>query len=218
MLDGGPRVLALDMLAAILDALAVLLPVECAGCGAPDRSVCDDCRASLEGEPIESRTPGGLLVRSAVAYEGVARNLVLALKEGSRTDAARPLAKRLAPLLAPASTLVAVPPSPSAWQARGYDPVRLLARRPTLRALRVARETADQKGLGVDERAANRAGYLQPTRSLDALRVVVVDDVMTTGATIDEAARAIRSAGGEVDHAVTFAATPRLFGTPRRSG
>lgn len=205
------------MHSALLDALAVLLPVDCAGCGAPNRSVCAACLGALEGKPIESRTPGGLLVLSACAYEGVTRNLVLALKESNRTDAARPLAGALAPLLATASTLVLVPPSPAAWRRRGYDPVRLLVRRPTMRALRVARATADQKTLGVDERAVNRAGSLEPTRSLAGLRVVVVDDVMTTGATLDEAARAIRSAGGEVDHAVTFAATPRLFETPRRS-
>lgn len=205
------------MRSAILDALAVLLPVECAGCGAPDRSVCAACLDGLDGDPLESRTPRGLVVRSAVPYEGTARNLVLALKEGNRTDVARPLARRLAPLLGAASTLVAVPPSPAAWRRRGYDPVRLLVRRPTVAALRVARATADQKTLGVDERAANRAGSLQPTRSLAGLRIVLVDDVMTTGATIDEAARAVRSAGGEVDHAVTFAATPLLFGTPRRS-
>ena len=68
-----------------------------------------------------------------------------------------------------------------------------------------------QKSLGVDERAANRAGALRERWSLAGLRVAIVDDVVTTGATLDEAARAIRAAGGEVDHAVTLAATPRYF-------
>lgn len=196
---------------AILDALAVLLPVDCAGCGAADRAVCAACLVTLDAPPVESRTPRGLLVRSAVRYEGVARSLILALKEHDRTDVARTLARHLAPLLPAALPLVAVPPSVAAWRRRGYDPVRLLVRRPTLRVLRVARATGVQKALGVDERAANRAGSLRATRTLEGLRVAIVDDIVTTGATVDEAVRAIQSAGGEVDHAVTLAATPRYF-------
>ena len=203
---------------AILDALAVLLPVDCAGCGAADRAVCPSCAAALASAPIESRTPRGLPVRSAVRYEGTARALILALKEHNRTDVAKPLAQRLAPLLPPALPLVAVPPSPAAWRQRGYDPVRLLVRRPTLRVLRVARATEVQKSLSVDERAANRTGFLRATRSLAGLRLVIVDDVVTTGATLDEAVRAIQSAGGEVDHAVTLAATPLKFERRTRTG
>lgn len=200
---------------AILDALAVLLPVDCAGCGIADRAVCAACLAELDGEVISSRTPAGLSVRSLVSYEGTARALLLALKENDRTDVARPLARRLAPLLSPALPLVAVPPSPAAWRRRGYDPVRLLVRRPTLRVLRVVRETSAQKSLGVDARAANRAGLLRATRSLLGVRVAIVDDVVTTGATLDEAARAIQSAGGVVEQAVTLAATPRHFESSR---
>lgn len=200
---------------AALDALAVLLPIDCAGCGAPDRSLCTDCRAALSHETIESTTPGGLVVRSALPYEAVARQLVLALKEHNRTDVAAPLAAHLAPLLPTALTLVAVPSSPTALARRGYDPVRLLVRRPVVRVLEVARDSVAQKSLGVDERAANRAGSLRARWSLAGLRVAIVDDVVTTGVTLDEAARAIRAAGGEVDAAVTLAATPRYFGRSR---
>ena len=197
---------------ALLDALAVLFPVDCAGCGAADRAVCDACRASLAQPVIHSRTPGGLLVRSAVRYEGTARALLLALKENDRTDVAKTLASLVAPLVDPALTLVAVPPSPAAWRRRGYDPVRILVRGRTLRALEVSRETSAQKRLGETERAHNRAGFLRATRSLAGLRLAIADDVMTTGSTLDEAARAIRTAGGEAVEAVTFAATPRYFG------
>jgi predicted amidophosphoribosyltransferase len=197
---------------ALLDALAVLLPVDCAGCGAPDRSVCEACRAALLQPVIHSRTPGGLPVRSALRYEGTARALLLALKEHNRTDAARALTGHLAPLLDPALTLVALPPSPTAWRRRGYDPVRLLLRRPSLRALAVTREGSTQKSLGERDRAANRLGALQATRRLDGLRVAIVDDVVTTGATLDEAVRAIRASGGDPVEAVTLAATPRHFG------
>ncbi len=196
----------------MLDALAVLFPVDCAGCGAADRSVCDRCAVSLQQPVIHSRTPGGVCVRSAVRYEDSARALLLALKEDNRTDAARTLRRHLTPLLDPALTLVAVPPSRQALRRRGYDPVRLLFPVAGAHVLEVTRETSAQKSLGEDERARNRAGSLRATRSLAGLRLAIADDVMTTGSTLDEAARAIRAAGGEVVEAVTLAATPRYFG------
>lgn len=199
------------MHSALLDALAVLLPVECAGCGAADRSVCAACRAALAQPVIHSRTPGGLHVRSALRYEGSARRLILGLKEGGRTDAVRTLRAHLTPLINPACVLVPVPSSRAALRRRGYDPVRLLAGRPLLRVLTVARDSAAQKLLGVDERARNRAGTLRATRPLAGRQCVILDDVVTTGSTIDEAARALRQAGATVTGAVTLAATPRYF-------
>ena len=195
---------------ALLDALAVLFPVDCAGCGAPDRSVCAVCLLALSGPVIETRTPGGLPVRSVLRYEGVPRTLLLALKDHNRTDVARALRKTLTPLLDPALTLVAIPPSRQAFRRRGYDPVRLLLPAST-RALRVTRATSVQKSLGEVERARNRAGSLRATGSLAGRRLAIADDIMTTGSTLDEAARAIRAAGGEVVGAITLAATPRYF-------
>jgi predicted amidophosphoribosyltransferase len=199
------------MLDAISDALAILLPVECAGCGTADRSVCAVCRASLVCEPTRT-TVGGLPVVCAVQYQGAARRMVLALKEHGRTDVVRVLGASIAPLLPKDSELAAVPSSRVALRRRGYDPVRLLVRAAGRRAVTVlcsAREGAVQKALGVDERAANREGALRATRSLGGRRFVIVDDVVTTGATVCEAARAIRAAGGQVDGVVAFAFTPR---------
>jgi len=204
----------------LLDALAVLFPVECAGCGSADRSVCAACRAAF-GPPVLSRV-GGLEVHSASRYEGVVRELVLALKEGGRTDAARAMGAAVAPLLEAASdrgtALAPIPSSRSAYRRRGYDPVGLLVRRAGFRpqaVLRPARATATQKSLDVHARAHNTAGSLVAAADLSGRRFTIVDDVVTTGSTLGEAARAIRAAGGEVDGAVTFAATPRYFGQPR---
>jgi len=206
----------------LLDALAVLFPVECAGCGSPDRSVCGNCRAAL-GPALETRLPNpglpDLRVASAARYEGVVRELVLALKEGGRTDAAAPLARAIAPLLGAASTvhgmdLVLVPSSRAARARRGFDPVGLLVRRAGYRVspvLRVVRSTAAQKTLDVVGRATNSAGSLEAMEYLSGRRLTLVDDVLTTGATLLEAARAVREAGGEVIGAVTLAATPRLY-------
>lgn len=203
------------MLSHIHDALAVLLPVDCAGCGAPDRAVCAACRAELSAQPpIETVLANGLVVHSAARYDGAVRQLILALKESGRTDAARPLTAAVTPLLGAASELALVPQSGEAFRRRGYDPVRLLVprhRRTRMPVLLVTRRTASQKSLDLEGRTDNRIGSMVATGDLRGRRFVIVDDVVTTGATLVEAARAIEAAGGTVDFSVTLAATPRRF-------
>jgi len=119
-------------------------------------------------------------------------------------------------------TLVPVPSSRAAIRKRGHDAIRRTARaaRPQISAsvrvvpaLEQARAVADQAELGVAERAANLSGALdvpaRRARSLGETPVVIVDDVMTTGATLVEAHRALRAAGAWVLGAAVLAATPR---------
>jgi ComF family protein len=206
---------------AILDALAVLLPVDCAGCGAPDRAVCARCRTRLIPELRIARI-GGLQVHTALRYEGLARQLILALKEEGRTDGSRSLAAPMRAAIRRAAEgadveFAPVPTSRAAWRRRGYDPVRLLLRRAGVRAARTLVHRGgptDQKSLGSAERAANRMGAFAATAPLRGRRFVLVDDVVTTGATLREAARAIRAAGGEVVGAAALADTPRMHPPP----
>ncbi len=206
---------------AALDALAVLWPVDCAGCGEPDRAVCAACRAGLAPVVVERRA-GGVRVWCSGAYAGVVRRVILALKEQGRTDAATGLApllaaavvaaRRAAPLGASDAVVVPVPSSRVALGRRGYDPVRLVCRRAGIRSHRLllpARRTGAQKRLGVADRAENVRGAFVAVRPLGGIRVLLVDDVMTTGATLEEAARAIRAAGGEVVGAATLAFTEK---------
>ncbi|MCU1411473.1 MAG: ComF family protein [Rhodoglobus sp.] len=205
---------------ALLDAWALVMPVECAGCEGPDRALCGGCSGSLVPLPTLRATPGGLPVVTALRYEGIVRRVILAFKEQQRTDAAAHLAPALAAaLLATADQpgpveLAPVPTSRAAYRRRGYDPVRLVLRKAGHRpagVLRVARRTTAQKSLSAAERAENLRGALVARGSLEGRRFTLVDDILTTGATLDEAARAISEAGGTVVGGATIAFTPRLI-------
>lgn len=217
-----PQTLVRAVIDATLDAWAVLMPVDCAGCGEPDRGLCSRCRARLTPEPAWHRLPDGTPAVSSLDYADIPRQVILAFKEQGRTDAGRTLAAPLkvaieTAVLATASTapeLVPVPTSRAAYRRRGYDPVALLLRRAGFTrasVLRRSRGTLQQKALDVESRSRNLAGSMRATRDLTGRHFIIVDDVMTTGATLTEAARALQDAGGEVIAAATVAHTARLF-------
>ncbi|HWM35312.1 MAG TPA: phosphoribosyltransferase family protein [Pseudolysinimonas sp.] len=207
---------------AVLDALAVVLPVDCAGCGRPDRGVCDDCRRGLEPEVVSRPVDPGLRVWSGLDYDGVAREVLLALKRDGRVAVARALGPALGAAVVAACPdpsgirIVAVPGTRAAFRRRGFDPVRVLLGRAGLGSWRVfspARPHRAQKLLTVGEREANLRGAFRVRRAVAGHRILLVDDVVTTGATLREAARALREAGAEVVAAAVVASTPRLYGS-----
>ncbi|RKT36373.1 putative amidophosphoribosyltransferase [Microbacterium sp. AG1240] len=201
---------------ALADALAFVLPVECAGCEAEDVALCGECLVALEPEP-QCREIDGVAVWSGVRFEGRAARVVRTLKEEGRTALARPLGAALGAALAAlpdGAAFVPVPTSTASMRRRGYRVPELLLRRagvPVHRALRIVRATGDQRALGIDDRRANVERSLIAT-GVEGRRVVVVDDVVTTGATLGEAVRALRAAGADVVGAATAAATPRRRG------
>lgn len=187
-------------------------------------------------------TPAGLAVPFAAgAYDGPLRALVNAHKERRAFALARPLGHVLAAVVAdllhavvpPAEpsgparvVLVPVPSRPSVVRARGHDPLLRLSRqaaarlrgdgRPAAvhRLLRPARAVRDQAGLDAVHRAANLEGSLRAVGRSGAPGpgLVVVDDVLTTGATAREAQRALELAGHVVLGIATVAATRRHSG------
>lgn len=218
--DAG-RMIASD---ALRDALAVLFPVSCAGCGTDDRALCLACSRELSPRLLARSVPVAgsreLPVVSGLEYGGAVRRIILALKEQGRTDVARALAvPLLAAVLEAARPSIAgvelalVPPGPASSRRRGFDPVSLLVRRAGLpapnRVLRGAHERASQKTLDLDARAKNLSGSLVARTDVAGRRFLLIDDVVTTGATLGEAARALRASGAIVIGAATLAVTLR---------
>ena len=207
----------------LADLLDLVLPRDCAGCGQPGRTLCGRCAGALTAPAFAHRptpAPAGLPPLTAVAaYDGVVRSLLLAHKERGRVALSRPLGRALAEAVRPHGSgvvLVPVPSAPAAVRARGHDHARrtacVAARRLGLRTAAVllqARAVDDQSGLGAAARAANLDGALRARRRLDGIEVVVVDDLVTTGATLAEAVRALRCAGAQVRGAAVVAATLR---------
>jgi predicted amidophosphoribosyltransferase len=195
------------------DALAVLLPVDCGGCGAPGRGLCAPCAQALRAVgAVSERTldAAGLPVLAAHEYDGPVARCLREYKDGGRLDLSRPLSGPLRRAVHAAwdragpgeraPLLVAVPSDPAARRRRGFDPIPRLLRAAGLPAARrgtldPVRRIADQARLSRDDRRANLAGALRAT-GVAGRRVILVDDVVTTGSTLEEAARAVAEGGG----------------------
>jgi ComF family protein len=190
---------------------------QCARCGeaeADRHPACARCR-----EPA----PAFAGARAAAAYEGPARTVALRFKHGDATGLARPMAARMARLapdwLGPDALLVPVPLHRLRLWRRGYNQAALLAQalaRATgadarLDALARTRATSLSAGMGRAERAANVEGAIACPHpgAVAGRRVVLIDDVIASGATIAACARALADAGAQQVRALAFARVVR---------
>lgn len=205
-----------DMHQAFREALGVLWPRVCAGCGAADRGVCGACAAAFAVTHVEHRH--GVRLAWAATYDGAARAVVLAAKEEGRGSATRLLAATLRRLVddvaaeEPRPLAVLVPASREGTRRRGFVPVRVLARAAGLRWIELEQVAEGQQKRRGREARLHRGALLVGRRDagrVDGVRVVVVDDVATTGATVREAVAAAREAGAHVVAAVVVARVPR---------
>jgi ComF family protein len=209
----------------VLRAVASLVaPPLCALCGGACEyrdSICRPCgRRVAELRPTRTELLGGLEVISAGPYEGVARELVAKLKFAARLTVAEVAAERMVRAWGATRTgwLVPVPAAPSRARARGYDTAYALARL-VQRATRarlcpdLRREDGPrQVGRPRSERVADppRIMRVNPGLPLPSDDLWLVDDVVTTGATLGACAEVLRAAGATRVRALTFARADAL--------
>jgi predicted amidophosphoribosyltransferase len=213
----------------------VVFPLRCAGCGRPGAAVCERCRDEIRlidpraacprcGAPLAGtvcaecagRAFAFSHARCAALLAGpVARAIVLYKDSGERRYAAllgALVAEAAGEWLAEADAIAPVPASRAAVVRRGYDHIgglahvlSLVSGVPVLEAL-CARSVLDQRTLGREERFRNRQGSFTCRSGISAPpRVILVDDVFTTGATLDAAAAALVALTGRAPRVVAVA-------------
>lgn len=216
--------------------LDLLLPRRCVVCALPGTTLCPRCTSSLPrlsgplcarcGAPVawpvercrecSGRRIAFASARAAVEYDAAVRRIVSAWKEHGLRGLA-PLAAAAVDELVPppaAQLITFVPPDGDRSLRRGHHPPEHLARElgrrwelPVAPLLGRTRPLAAQRGLPRDERRRNVRGAF--TAAAASGRIVLVDDVYTTGATVSAAATALRAAGATSVEVVTFARAVR---------
>ena len=207
--------------------LDLVLPLQCGGCGAPSTRWCAACASALavsadQPHVITPRIDPGVPVFALGRYAGPRRQAIVALKEHGRRDLAGPLSRVLAMgihrltrwgVLGEPLTVVPAPSRRSAARRRGGDPVRRVAtlavcaspRHGVAPVLRTTALVRDSVGLTSTARERNIAGRVRLTAVAPAGEVLLVDDVLTTGATAREAVRVLSAAGAAVSAVLTLA-------------
>jgi predicted amidophosphoribosyltransferase len=225
-------------MATILD---FLLPQRCVACRAGGAQLCDDCVERLErltgplcgrcGAPTawpvvrcrecEGRRISFAWARAGVVYRDAAREVVAAWKERGLRRLAAPAAAIVASVVPrpKADAVTFVPPDGERSAKRGHHPAERLAEELATRwelpaeplLGRARRAEQRQRGLTLAARRRNVRGAFRPVARAPPA-VVLVDDVYTSGATVNAAASALRRAGARRVEVVTFARAVRYIG------
>lgn len=205
--------------------LDLIYPPRCSHCGRIDWRWCPQCHLTLESFPLSLRLrtfPGLPIALATGAHAGVLRDAVHALKYEGALDVAEVLAARAVAALyqhpIAFDLIVPVPLSIVRWRERGYNQSEVigahmaaLLNQPLAppEALVRWRATPPQVGRSRLQRQVNVSGaFTASARAVTAARVVLLDDVMTSGATLQECAAALVAAGARSVSALTIAEAP----------
>lgn len=203
-------------------AVDLVLPVTCLGCGQRAVAWCDQCRSDALDLHIREHA-SGLQTIAAATYDGDVRDAILGYKERGRRDVLAGLGWLLDAAIEAAAVdlsrpvLVPMPSTPAAVRRRGGDHMIRLVRSlehdaPVVKALGT-RSAADSAELSATGRRVTRGQAMFARRgAAELLRerdVVLIDDIVTTGATLEQAARIAGALGARSVRAAVVAHTPK---------
>ena len=193
----------------------MLFSTRCAGCDAPGSPICTTCRFALASRSTATNPHG---VEFAVAFTGRARDVLLGFKYRNRRQVGRHLAGLIVNRLVANGGVEEIdvvtwaPTTRRRRCSRGFDHGELLARsvgRQLGRPVRSLLARTDHDGQTGRSRGERLGGvHFQARPRLDGLNVLVIDDVVTTGATLATAADALRRCGAAAVRLGAVAATP----------
>ncbi len=188
-----------------------LFPLHCPTCGEPCAERCDPCWATFPPPPVAPPPVGIDSLFCVFAYDGRVRNLILAAKATPAHGWLDVMADALHGFVGVPGTLVTWPTgSAEHRRRRGYDPAERLARRYARRHGLVALHVLERHGGAQEGRSAVERASLRfvANRSLSGASVLVIDDVVTTGASMGSASAALRDAGAATVVGLAFARRP----------
>lgn len=195
----------------------LIFPIRCLGCSSLGLSICSQCRRYWHPHIFRrfSRSAPSFPIYSAVQYSPIAGKVLLAAKEQRVLQADELILAALRRSLMHClqeqgmAILIPIPSRHSVARSRGRQFVSDLSRQlsqdihlPTFDNLEHIRKVRDQSTLDARQRSENLHGAMSAVKYLSG-RAILIDDLVTTGATLDEAARALREKGIEVAAAVT---------------
>lgn len=176
----------------------------CIGCGRRGGILCAPCSATIERADTALVLPGGVPLRVGFVYSGIVRTALVSIKQRGATHIARLFTRTFAESLRtdPGTLIVPLPNSREGWRRRGFTVVSAVLKGTGIRthSVLVLRDRGTQQGRGRTERSQHRAGHIvvNSRANVRGRRVILIDDVVTTGATMTAAIVAIRAAGGVV--------------------
>lgn len=193
--------------------LDLVLPFDCLSCGVEGRLVCRECWPQLN-LTLHKAKQNGTNIYSATAYRGLALELVHAMKINCQRQACVVIAQTMHETMAvlpPAVVITSVPTATSRVRERGFDHAACIAREfARLRRLRYRSTllrfgTAKQAGESRHQRTKQMRGVYTAKKNMTGELLLVIDDVTTTGVTLNEVAQVLYAANVAQVEALVFA-------------
>lgn len=208
--------------------IKLLFPPKCIFCGTllqpEEQEVCSDCQQSILLACRAPRQAKGAFYDAAVCaldYEGSVRSALHRFKFSGKQSYAPALARILCfalgeNLTQPADCVTYVPTNRRNLHKRGYNHAQLLAQEvaaqlklPLMHTLRKTRDTQPMFGLKPEQRRANILGAIAldcPAEEVEGKRILLLDDILTTGSTVSECARILKTGGAKAVYVAAVAA------------